>query len=163
MGSRWGCIDLTDSGHGVKTQRSPHENTVIEAGYGLGVVAVTRKRKLFVAALAVVIFTAGAASYLYATRIPQVEQDPTTFWKQRGFEKVSVTSDLSWIIWRARADFRLFPTEVGSRELVLQDVYENSVLLYIVFRPVGTSHTAIVYAFAAPRRKALWKAQIAMD
>ena len=31
-GSEWGCPDLTDSGHRVKTQRSPHENTVIEAG-----------------------------------------------------------------------------------------------------------------------------------
>jgi hypothetical protein len=27
----WGCPDLTDSALGVKTQRSPHENTVIEA------------------------------------------------------------------------------------------------------------------------------------
>ena len=28
----WGCIDLTDSGHGVKTRGSPHENTDKKAG-----------------------------------------------------------------------------------------------------------------------------------
>src|SRR5256885_16861836 len=28
----WGCIDLTDSELRVKSRRSPHENTVIEAG-----------------------------------------------------------------------------------------------------------------------------------
>jgi hypothetical protein len=31
-GSVWGCIDLTDSGLGVKTQGSPHENTDKKAG-----------------------------------------------------------------------------------------------------------------------------------
>jgi RHS repeat-associated protein len=29
---KWGCPDLTDSGQVVKTQRSPHEDTVIQAG-----------------------------------------------------------------------------------------------------------------------------------
>ncbi len=31
-GSGWGCPDLTDSGFGIKTRRSPHENTECEAG-----------------------------------------------------------------------------------------------------------------------------------
>ena len=35
-GSEWGCIDLTDSGNGVKTQGSSHENTVIRTSYQQG-------------------------------------------------------------------------------------------------------------------------------
>ncbi|MEY2560763.1 MAG: hypothetical protein QOG51_1178 [Verrucomicrobiota bacterium] len=67
------------------------------------------------------------------------------------------------MIMRARLDFILFPTEVGSRKLNFVNGNQNQTILYLVFRPDGGSHTAIVYAYSLPGRKPLWKAQIAMD
>ena len=123
-----------------------------------------KAKKLFaIITLGFIASIAAGTIYLYLTRIPQVDQDPAVFWKQKGLVEVPPSPQLQATIWRARLDFMLFPTEVGSGELALQSINQGADILYIVFRPLGTSHTAIVYAYSVPRRKPLWKSQVAMD
>jgi hypothetical protein len=121
------------------------------------------KRLFAIITLAFIASIAAGTIYLYLTRIPQVGQDPAVFWKQKGLMEVPSSPQLQATIWRARLDFMLFPTEVGSGELALQSINQGPDILYIVFRPLGTSHTAVVYAYTVRERKPLWKSQIAMD
>jgi hypothetical protein len=124
---------------------------------------MTFRKMAATAGLILVALVVGAAIAVYAIRVPQVERNPASFWKQQGFKEVTITSNLSWLIRRAQLDFMLFPTEVGPRKLVLQSLSQSPEIMYAVFRPRGSSHTAIVYAYLLPQQKALWKAQIAMD
>lgn len=103
---------------------------------------------------------AGLALYLWATIVPYRTYDTREFLEQKGFEEVPSDAEIRRMIFRAQLDYMISPTPTGRDKLLFVRAKQDSNVLYLFFKPLRWSNTAVVYAYDARSRKTLWKTEV---
>lgn len=114
-------------------------------------------------AAAVVCLAAILAIFAWSTLIPYKSYDTRAFLEQKGFNKVRPDAAMGRMITRAKLDYLLSPTPTGRDMLKFVQAKRNDNLLYLFFKPARWSNTAVVYAYDAATREALWKTEVGTD